>query len=143
MTSGVIAVDGGELSYEVRGAGSPVVLLHGGLLDSRMRDAQFADLAQRHTVVRYDAVGHGSSSTPTARFHPHDDLDQLLTGLDIPRAALVALVGDQDSCDIDDVANLVCAGAEEARKVVVPGAGHMINMEAPEAFAREPAFLGP
>jgi 3-oxoadipate enol-lactonase len=86
-------VDDGELSYELRGSGPPVVLLHAGMLDSRMWDAQVELLAPRRTVVRYDARGHGRSSTPTGPFRPHEDLRQLMVGLGIPRAALVGLSG--------------------------------------------------
>jgi pimeloyl-ACP methyl ester carboxylesterase len=95
-----IRVDGGELSYEVRGEGSPVVLLHGGALDGRTWDGQFALLGQRHTAVRYDARGHGQSSTPTAPFAHYEDLRQLMTGLGIPRASLVGLsLGARTSID--------------------------------------------
>lgn len=84
-------IDDGELSYEIRGEGSPVVLLHGGALNGRMWDGQLELLERHHTVVRYDARGHGRSSTPTRPFAHHEDLRHLLTGLGIPRASLVGL----------------------------------------------------
>ncbi|MEO6082166.1 MAG: alpha/beta fold hydrolase [Umezawaea sp.] len=91
MTAGTMPVADGELAYEVRGEGSPVVLLHGGLLTGDTWDAQVALLERDHTVVRYDARGHGRSSTPTGPFSHHEDLRQLLAGLDIPLASLVGL----------------------------------------------------
>jgi pimeloyl-ACP methyl ester carboxylesterase len=69
------------LSYEIQGAGSPVVLLHGGALNSRAWDGQFAFLAQHHTIIRYDARGHGLSPTPTEPFAHYEDLRQLLDTL--------------------------------------------------------------
>src|SRR4051794_36184980 len=91
MTTGTMPVDDGELAYEIRGGGSPVVLLHGGFLTGDTWDAQVALLERDHTVIRFDARGHGRSSTPTKPFAHHEDLRQLLMGLDLPRASLVGL----------------------------------------------------
>lgn len=100
MTTGRIQVDDGELSYEIRGEGSPVVLMHGGALNGRTWDGQVATLEEQHTVVRYDARGHGQSSTPTKAFARYEDLRQLLAGLGIPRATLVGLsLGARTSID--------------------------------------------
>lgn len=93
MARGRIQVENGELAYEVRGAGDPVILLHGGMLDSRMWDAEMAALESRYTAVRYDARGHGESSTPTERFKHYEDLRELMTALELPRASLVGLSG--------------------------------------------------
>lgn len=100
MSTGVVQLENGELHYEIRGEGSPVVLLHGGGLDLRLWDDQVAAMERRHTVIRYDARGHGRSSTPTTRFAHYEDLRQLLAGLDIPRAGLVGLsLGARTSID--------------------------------------------
>ncbi|WP_380283714.1 alpha/beta fold hydrolase [Kitasatospora purpeofusca] len=91
--TGTAAVEGGELAYEVaEGAGPAVVLLHGGLLDRHSWDEQFTRLAAagRH-VVRYDARGHGRSSTVGGDYAHPDDLRALLAHLDVPRAVLVGL----------------------------------------------------
>lgn len=89
MTVGTVEVDGGELRYETRGEGSPVVLVHGGSLDASTWDPQVDRLARRHTVVRYDLRGHGASSTPAEPFRHHEDLRVLLAHLGIPRTSLV------------------------------------------------------
>jgi len=93
MAHGRIQVENGELAYEIRGAGDPVVLLHGGMLDSRMWDAEMTALERHHTAIRYDARGHGESSTPTQRFKHYEDLRSLLTALELPCATLVGLSG--------------------------------------------------
>ncbi|UMP05042.1 alpha/beta fold hydrolase [Amycolatopsis sp. EV170708-02-1] len=93
MPHGRIPVENGELAYEIRGEGDPVVLLHGGILDSRMWDAEMAALERHHTAIRYDARGHGDSSTPTERFKHYEDLRELMTALELPRASLVGLSG--------------------------------------------------
>ncbi|EME56032.1 alpha/beta fold hydrolase [Amycolatopsis decaplanina] len=93
MAHGRIQVENGELAYEIRGEGDPVILLHGGILDSRMWDAEMTALERRHTAIRYDARGHGESSTPTERFRHYEDLRELMIALEFPRASLVGLSG--------------------------------------------------
>lgn len=92
MSSGRMPVRDGELFFDDTGAGHPLVLLHEATLDHRMWDAQ-VDVFVRagYRVIRYDARGHGNSSTPAAEFSACDDLADLLTGLDISRASLVGL----------------------------------------------------
>ena len=55
--TGFAEVNGTKLYYEVAGeehGGSPVVMIHGGLVDRRLWDDQFEVFAQRHPVIRYD-----------------------------------------------------------------------------------------
>jgi pimeloyl-ACP methyl ester carboxylesterase len=47
------------------------------------------------------------------------------------RLPVLAIVGERDTPDLLAVSELVCREAPGARKVVVPGVGHMANMEAP------------
>ncbi len=89
--SGFVTVDGGRLWYETDGEGAPVVLVHGGLWDSRMWDDQFGPLSERCRVVRYDLRGYGRSDRPTSEYSHSDDLAGLMTKLKIKRAALVGL----------------------------------------------------
>jgi pimeloyl-ACP methyl ester carboxylesterase len=53
------------------------------------------------------------------------------------RAPTLALVGELDMSDIHDIVDLLVSAVPGARKVLVPDAGHMINLEAPEVFDRE------
>lgn len=85
------AVNGTRLFYEVRGRGPAVVLIHGGLVDSRQWDDQMAPLAAAHRVLRYDLRGYGKSAVPTAKFSHLEDLRALLDRLGIARATLVGL----------------------------------------------------
>ena len=52
------------------------------------------------------------------------------------RAPTLVIVGDQDLPDVLAGADLLASGIPGARKVVVPDAAHMVNMERPEAFNR-------
>lgn len=86
-----VPVDGGHLAYRDAGSGSPVVLLHGGGLDSRMWSPQIEALAADHRVIAVDARGHGQSSTPAKPFRHVDDLAALFTRLGIDSAVVVGL----------------------------------------------------
>jgi pimeloyl-ACP methyl ester carboxylesterase len=116
MTAGRLILDDGELTYHRRGEGPPVVLLHAGGLGSAMWDRQFDLLTRDHTVVRYDARGHGESSPVTGPYSHHEDLRDLLDGLGLDRPALVGLsLGARTAIDFavahpDRVADLVLVG---------------------------------
>src|SRR4051812_24769022 len=68
--SGFAEVNGARLYYEAMGKGPAVVLIHGGLVDSRMWDAQIRPLSKRFRVVRYDIRGYGRSPAPTVEYYP-------------------------------------------------------------------------
>ncbi|HYY99497.1 MAG TPA: alpha/beta fold hydrolase [Pyrinomonadaceae bacterium] len=89
--SGFAEVNGTRLYYEAAGKGPAVVLVHGGLVDSRLWDAQMKPLSKRFRVVRYDLRGYGRSAAPTAKFSPLEDLRALLDYLKVDKASLVGL----------------------------------------------------
>jgi 3-oxoadipate enol-lactonase len=89
--TGFIDVGNAQIYYEERGAGDPVVMIHGGLLDRRMWDGQFAVFAEKHRVIRYDARGHGLSKAGDGTFSHHEDLKRLLDALKIEKAAIMGL----------------------------------------------------
>jgi len=62
------------LYYEVVGEGSPVVLVHAGIADSRMWDPQWVTFPRSHRVVRYDMRGFGRSPLAPGRYAPPADL---------------------------------------------------------------------
>jgi pimeloyl-ACP methyl ester carboxylesterase len=55
------------------------------------------------------------------------------TRLDTIRAPLLSIVGERDAPDFHKIGDLLAEKAPNARKVVIPGAGHLSNMERPEA----------
>jgi pimeloyl-ACP methyl ester carboxylesterase len=89
--SGFAEVNGTKLYYEARGEGPAVVLVHGGLVDSRLWDDQMGPLARRFRVVRYDLRGFGRSAEPAEPFSHLEDLRGLLDFLKVERATLVGL----------------------------------------------------
>lgn len=91
IKTGFVSVDSTRLYYEEMGSGEPLILIHGGLIDRRMWDEQFAAFAQQFRVIRYDARGHGNSGSVSGPFSHHEDLYHLMEALDIDQATLVGL----------------------------------------------------
>jgi pimeloyl-ACP methyl ester carboxylesterase len=88
---GFAPVDGTRLFYEVKGTGPALVLIHGGQMDSRMWDDQFAVLAKQFFVIRYDVRGYGGSFQPDQLYSDGDDLAALLDYLKVKKAHVVGL----------------------------------------------------
>ena len=78
-----------DLWYDVTGAGPPVVLLHEGVVDSRIWEPVVPLLASRHRVIRYDQRGFGRSPMPDGPYSLVDDLISVLDAAGIEQAALV------------------------------------------------------
>nr|BFD91992.1 alpha/beta hydrolase [Kitasatospora sp. Xyl93] len=96
----VPAPGGGRLWAERRGTGSPVVLLHGAGMDSRLWDAVAPALSRHHDVIRYDARGLGRSSSPERAFDDVADLGAVLDHAGLRSAALVGLsMGGETALD--------------------------------------------
>ena len=76
-----------DLYVEQAGAGSPVVLLHEGIGDSRMWEPQWAAYAERFHVVRFDMRGFGQSPPAIGSFSLSGDLVELLDSLALGPAA--------------------------------------------------------
>ena len=60
--AGFLAVHGGNLYYEVEGAGEALVFIHGCLGNLRMWDCQARALAGSYRVVRCDMRGFGRTT---------------------------------------------------------------------------------
>lgn len=84
-------VNGAKLYYESAGKGRNLILIHGGLADSRVWDYQFRKLSKRFRVIRYDLRGYGRSDFPKAGFSHIEDLRELLLYLKISRTSIVGL----------------------------------------------------
>ena len=110
-------VNGARLWYEVAGAGTPVVLIHSGITDSRSWEPQFAEFARYHRVMRYDMRGFGQSDVAHGEYSPVNDLAELLRVVGITRTVLVgvsiggALAVDMALAHPDVVSGLVLVGA--------------------------------
>ena len=84
-------IDGGEIAYDVRGEGPPVLLLHAFPLGLFMWDAQVEALSPTHRVVRFDARGFGGSAAgdgPLTMERIADDGAAILDHLGIEKAVV-------------------------------------------------------
>jgi pimeloyl-ACP methyl ester carboxylesterase len=72
-----VEVGGLRVAYRRAGQGVPLVLLHGGLGDSREWRRQLEGLADEFTVVAWDAPGCGGSEDPPAAWRLPDYADCL------------------------------------------------------------------
>ena len=72
-----VNIGGLRIAFERKGKGSPLVLLHGGLSDSRMWRRQLDELSDEFTVVAWDAPGCGRSADSPETFRLPDFADCL------------------------------------------------------------------
>ena len=108
----------GPLHVEQAGAGPDVVLVHAGVADGRMWDAQWVEWPAHHRVTRLDLRGFGRSDLPEGTYSHAGDVLDVLDALGIERAILVgASFGGRVALDLaatepSRVAGLVlaCAG---------------------------------
>jgi pimeloyl-ACP methyl ester carboxylesterase len=63
-TSQFVTVDGTRLHFVIKGAGRPVVLIHGNPGSGQDWTRLFAPLAAHHEVIAFDRPGHGRSQRP-------------------------------------------------------------------------------
>lgn len=89
--TGFLEAQGAPLYYEVAGQGHPLLLIHAGIVDSRMWDEQFPEFAAHYRTMRYDLRGYGQSPFPTGPFANYEDPVALLTSLGIEKAHVVGI----------------------------------------------------
>jgi len=88
--SGYVDVDGLHMYYETYGGGSPLVLLHGGMLTIDLNFATLIPtLAARHRVIGVEMQGHGRTADIDREITPAalaSDVIALLDHLSVERA---------------------------------------------------------
>lgn len=90
-----VETNGIDTYYERRGAGPPIVFVHGMYLSTAQWQPQLDALGDDFTVVAYDVRGHGRTGGSDRERYDIDlfaaDLDALLDALDIERPILCGL----------------------------------------------------
>ena len=128
-----------KLHHEIAGEGSPVVLVHEGIADSRMWEPQWTSFPKSHRTVRYDMRGFGNSELTPGTFSNARDLVGLLERLDLGPAALVGVsLGGRVGLEV------AVARPElvSALVLVAPGLpGHDWSEETQAGWAEEEAAL--
>lgn len=112
-----------KMYYEVRGAGPPVVLLHGGTADIAFSFAKQMDvLAAGHRVIGIEQMGHGHTPDVMGRELSYERMTEdtagLLTQLNIRHADVI---GWSDGGQI--ALRLAATHPELVRRVVASGVG--------------------
>jgi pimeloyl-ACP methyl ester carboxylesterase len=116
-----------DLWYEDSGSGPPAVLLHEGVVDSRIWDPFLPQVEGRLRTIRYDQRGYGRSPMWTG---PYSAVDDLVSVLDAAGVEKAALVGTSQGGRIAIQAAL--ARPERVSALVLVGsglAGHPINVD--------------
>jgi pimeloyl-ACP methyl ester carboxylesterase len=83
-----------EIAYVMKGAGQPILMIHGYCMDHHLWDAQIESLAWEYQVIAVDMPGHGVSPPPPPVFS-FEELAQamleLLSHLGIDRAHIAGM----------------------------------------------------
>jgi pimeloyl-ACP methyl ester carboxylesterase/GNAT superfamily N-acetyltransferase len=88
-TTAFAPVNGIDIHYDDTGSGPALVLLHAGIANLRMWDAQVEEFRSTHRVVRYDLRGFGRTAKPGTDFSHRDDLAGLFQARGITSAIIV------------------------------------------------------
>jgi pimeloyl-ACP methyl ester carboxylesterase len=92
-SSGCVSHDGARIYYSTYGAGSPVILLHGGLASQIYWGNQVRPLVgDHHKVILIDSRGHGRSSRDSRPYTYElmaSDVVAVMDALKVRRAAVV------------------------------------------------------
>lgn len=83
-TSGFVNINHAKIYYEVAGKGTPFVMIHAGVADSRQWNNEFAYFAQSYQVIRYDMRGYGKSEPVDGEFSHMSDLISVIDTIGIP-----------------------------------------------------------
>lgn len=91
----MLPVRDSTISYEVFGAGCPIVFVHGAWVSRRMWRHQVEYFREKYLVVTYDVRGHGSTEGRTDAPYSMglfaDDLNALLEALAITRPVICGI----------------------------------------------------
>lgn len=81
--TGFANINNAQIYYETAGKGTPLVMIHAGISDSRQWNNEFISFAQNYQVVRYDMRGYGKSEPVEGDFSHMSDLISLLDILEL------------------------------------------------------------
>ncbi|HET7677912.1 MAG TPA: alpha/beta fold hydrolase [Candidatus Limnocylindrales bacterium] len=130
--SGFLDVDGGRIYWEASGEGHPLLLIHAGVADLRMWDAQVPSWAERYRVVRYDTRGFGRTESEAVPFSNRADA---LAVLDHAAARPAYVLGISRGGSIALDVALEAPDAVDGLVLVAPGLGGMEEVSTPEEHA--------
>jgi len=83
IQSGFATVEKAKIYYETAGSGTPFVMIHAGVADSRQWNNEFALFVRDYQVIRYDMRGYGKSEPVDGEFSHMGDLISVLETLNV------------------------------------------------------------
>lgn len=140
----VVTDDGGQIHVVERGAGTPILLVHGVTLSMDVWAYQLRDLADGYRVVAMDQRGHGRSRPGRAGYgfeRLGADVLAVLDALDLQGAVLVGhsmggmvalqLAAEQPQALVKRVAGLVLVATSGGPVTRLPGWDTVVTMLSP------------
>lgn len=99
--SGYINIENARLYYEIAGSGTPLLMIHAGVADSRQWNNEFTYFSQSNQVIRYDMRGYGKSEPAEGEYSHMSDLISLLAdlGIDVPLVIMGCSMGGRLAMD--------------------------------------------
>lgn len=133
-----INVSEGSIYYETYGAGSPVLVLHGGLGSLESMSYQIMALSTSHYVVAPDSRGHGRSTDSSTSLSYSVMADDMLKILDRLQMRRVDVVGWSDGGIIG--LDLAMRYPDRIRRLVAISANYDVNglVEIPRSVGEIP-----
>ncbi len=132
----------GNMHFIKKGTGYPVVLLHPAGTSVWVWETVLETLSQSFTYYAFDMMGHGDSDKPNRQFNIPDyarALDQACQILNIHRTHVVgnsvgAVLAIETTASFPERQNLLHNNIINSERVILPGLGHVPQVEDPEAF---------
>lgn len=127
-----------KLFYIEKGAGFPIILLHGNGEDSEYFEHQLCYFSKQYRVIAVDTRGHGRSPRGRAEFSISqfaDDLNDLMNQLDIPKAVIL---GFSDGANI--AMRFALKYQEKAELLILNGGN--LNSKGVKASVQIPIEIG-
>ncbi|HJQ14746.1 MAG TPA: alpha/beta hydrolase [Anaerolineales bacterium] len=87
--SGFLNVSNARIYYEMAGQGTPFVMIHAGVADSRQWNNEFEFFARKYQVVRYDMRGYGKSEPVEGEFNHLEDVVGVLNALGVQEPVVI------------------------------------------------------
>ncbi len=131
--SGLAPINGIKMYYATYGAGSPVLLVHGGLVHADVWARQVTELMRDHLVIVADSRGHGRSTRTQVPLSYELMASDYVALLDFLKIAKVDLVGWSDGGIIG--LQIAMAHPERLHRLFAHGANITVDGIAPDAFS--------
>jgi pimeloyl-ACP methyl ester carboxylesterase len=142
--AGYLELSNGSVWYDEQGSGEPLVMLHGGAVDSRFFDANVASLAERLRVIRTDLWGHGRTADREGPFSLDSFADDVAELIERVAGGPAHVFGHSIGAGVAMV--LAMRRPELVRRLVLASGGFNVEADAPvdidAAVEQTVEFLG-